>query len=192
MGSDYTCLQIFWTASKSLIYLDISCNNVQICFFFNLKTLTLSGSRKNTFTGLKTPQNCLFSSHLFFRQPWTKVFGHFCISGCFPIHTGPTPSLTPQTMLDACIQNFFPSFNSCIGWGRENCKKISKTLHCFKREPRNNRKIWILQYCPKDFFPGLSAMKSGQVREGKSNTAGSPFLPRRKESTAIAWSIAHQ
>ena len=25
----------------------------------------------------------------------------------FPIHAGPTPPLTPQTMLDACIQNFF-------------------------------------------------------------------------------------
>ena len=25
----------------------------------------------------------------------------------FSIHTGPAPSLTPQTMLEACIQNFF-------------------------------------------------------------------------------------
>ena len=38
----------------------------------------------------------------------------------------------------------------------------------------------------------IVAMKSGQVREGKSNTAGLPFLPRRKESTAKAWKIAHQ
>ena len=29
---------------------------------------------------------------------------------------------------------FFPSFNFVQGWGRENCNKISKTLHCFKRE----------------------------------------------------------
>ena len=36
------------------------------------------------------------------------------------------------------------------------------------------------------------AMKSGEVQEGKSSTARSPFRPRRKESTAIAWSIAHQ
>ena len=28
--------------------------------------------------------------------------------------------------------------------------------HCFMREPRNDRKICILQYCPKDFCPGLS------------------------------------
>ena len=26
---------------------------------------------------------------------------------------------------------------------------------CFKREPRNDRKIWILQHYPKDFYPGL-------------------------------------
>ena len=62
---------------------------------------------KNTFADLKNPLNGLSSSHLFFRQSWTKVLGHFCISGCFPAHTGPTPPLTPQTMLDACIQNFF-------------------------------------------------------------------------------------
>ena len=32
----------------------------------------------------------------------------------FPMHAGPTPPLTPQTMLDACIQNWFSSFN--FGW----------------------------------------------------------------------------
>ena len=46
--------------------------------------------------------------------------------GRFPIHTGPTLPLTPQTTLDACIHNFFPSFNFAQGGGRKNCKKISK------------------------------------------------------------------
>ena len=32
-------------------------------------------------------------------------------------------------------------FQLCIGWGREKYEKILKTLHCFKREPRNNTKI---------------------------------------------------
>ena len=58
-----------------------------------------------------------------------KSWDTFAFLGRFPIHTGPTPPLTPQTMLDACIQNFFPSFNFVSGGGRENCKKISKTLH---------------------------------------------------------------
>ena len=36
-----------------------------------------------------------------------KSWDTFAFLGCFSIHTGPTPPLTPQTMLDACIQNFF-------------------------------------------------------------------------------------
>ena len=38
--------------------------------------------------------------------------------GRFPIHTGPTPPLTPQTMLDACIvSRMFSEFQLCIRWG---------------------------------------------------------------------------
>ena len=35
-----------------------------------------------------------------------KSWDTFAFLGRFPIHTGPTLPLTPQTMLDACIQNF--------------------------------------------------------------------------------------
>ena len=35
-----------------------------------------------------------------------KRLGTLAFLGRFPIHTGPT-RLTPQSMLDACIQNFF-------------------------------------------------------------------------------------
>ena len=62
-----------------------------------------------------------------YNHAWTKVFGHLCVSGAFPIHIGPTPPLTPQTMLDACIQTFFSEFQLCIGWGegelQENFEK---------------------------------------------------------------------
>ena len=37
------------------------------------------------------------------RKSWDSL----AFLGRFPVHTGPTPPLTPQTMLDACIQNFF-------------------------------------------------------------------------------------
>ena len=36
-----------------------------------------------------------------------KSWDSFEFLGHFPMHTGPAPPLTPQTMLDACIQNFF-------------------------------------------------------------------------------------
>ena len=63
------------------------------------------------------------------------------------------PSLNPQTMLDACIENFFRvSTLYKVGGGR-TARKFG--MYCFKREPRNDRKIWILQYCPKDFCPVL-------------------------------------
>ena len=45
-----------------------------------------------------------------------KSWDTFAFLGRFPIHTGPNPPLTPQTMLDACIQNFFSEFLLCIGW----------------------------------------------------------------------------
>ena len=70
-----------------------------------------------------------------------KSWDTFAFLGRFPIHTGPTPPLTPQTMLDACIQNFFRVSSLYRVGGRENCKRISKRMHCFKREPRNDRKI---------------------------------------------------
>ena len=67
-----------------------------------------SESGKNTLTGLKNTQNWLFSWHLIFRHNHVqKSWDTFAFLGRFPIHTGPTPPLTPQTMLDACVQNFF-------------------------------------------------------------------------------------
>ena len=59
-------------------------------------------------------------------QLWTKFSGYFCISGAFSNSHRPNPSppLTPQTKLDACIQNFV-----CIGWGegelQENFEKAA-------------------------------------------------------------------
>ena len=46
-----------------------------------------------------------------------KTWDTFAFLGRFPVHTGPTLPLTPQTMLDACIQNF-SECQLCIGWGK--------------------------------------------------------------------------
>ena len=46
-----------------------------------------------------------FSSHLFFRQSWTKALGHFCVSGAFSNSHRSNPSLTPQTVLHVRTQN---------------------------------------------------------------------------------------
>ena len=51
------------------------------------------------------------------------------------------------------VSRIFSKFQFCIGWGRENSTKISKRMHFFIREPRNDRKISILHYCRNDFSP---------------------------------------
>ena len=141
-------------------------------------------------TGLKTPQNCLFSSHLFIRQSWTKVLGHFCISGAFSNSHRSNPSPHPTNNVGRVYPEFFSEFQLCIGWGGgRTARKFRKRCTVLREDQKITEK-----YCstvPRT-CPGLKAMNSEQVREGKSNTAGSPFLPRRKESTAITWSIAHQ
>ena len=89
-------------------------------------------------------------------QSWTKVLGHFCISGAFFNSHRSNPSPHPTNNVRHVYQEFFSSFNFVQGGRRENCKKFSKRMHCFNRKPGNDRKTWILQYCPKDFCPGLS------------------------------------
>ena len=84
--------------------------------------------------------------HIFYSHG-QKSWDTFAIPGHFPIHTCPTPSLPPQTMLDACIQNFF-HVSTLYGLEEGQMKKISKRLHCFMREPRYCRKLGILHYCP--------------------------------------------
>ena len=59
----------------------------------------------------------------------TQVLGHFCVSGAFSNSNRSNTSLTLQTMLDACIQNFFSEFQLCIGWRegelQENSEKVA-------------------------------------------------------------------
>ena len=82
---------------------------------------------KNPFTGLGTPQNCLFSSHLFLRQSWTKVLGHFCISRAFSNSHRSNPSPHPTNNFGRVYEEFFSEFQFCVGLGegemQENFEK---------------------------------------------------------------------
>ena len=80
--------------------------------------LSSEARKKNTFTGLKTPQNCLFSSHLFFRQSWTKVLGHFCVSGAFSNSHRSNPSPHPTNNVGRMYPDFFRISLYRIGGGR--------------------------------------------------------------------------
>ena len=85
-------------------------------------------------------------------QSCTNGLGHPRISGCFPNHTGPTPPLNDQTMLDACIQNFF--FQHCIGWGeRELQENFEKDALFYKGTQNDRKKYMIIGLQSQDFCP---------------------------------------
>ena len=97
-----------------------------------------------------------------------KSWGTFAFLKRFPIQTGPTPPLTPQTMLDACIQNFFRvSTLYRVGGGR-TARKFRKRCTVL----RGNREITEkYEYCstvPRTFFQDCQQWNPGRCGKGKA------------------------
>ena len=89
----------------------------------------------------------------------------------------PLPS--PHKQCWTRVSRIFSDFQLCVGWGRENCKKISKTLHCFKREPRNNRKYEYCSIVPRTFVQDCSnEIRAGAGREKQYGRI--TFTPKKK------------
>ena len=65
------------------------------------------------------------------------------------------PLASPRKHWWTRVSRIFSEFQLCIGWGEGELQKISKRIHCFMREHRYYRKLWILHSYPKDFCPGL-------------------------------------
>ena len=65
------------------------------CLYFGMQSLTMAKKMS-----LHAVQSSLISSPAYNRG---QVLGHYAFLGRFPIHTGPTPPLTPQTMLDVYV-----------------------------------------------------------------------------------------
>ena len=61
-------------------------------------------------------------------QSWTKVLGHFCVSGVFFNSHRSNPSPHPTNNVGRVYPEFFQRFNFVSGGGRENCTKISKMM----------------------------------------------------------------
>ena len=60
-------------------------------------------------------------------QSWTKVLGHFCISGTFFNSHSSNPCPHPTNNVGRVYPDFFSKFQLCIGWGegglQENFEK---------------------------------------------------------------------
>ena len=107
-----------------------------------------------------------------------KSWGTFAFLKRFPIQTGP-PLPSPHKQCWTRVSRIFSDFQLSVGWGRENCKKISKTLHCFKREPRNNRKYEYCSTVPRTFVQDCSnEIRAGAGREKQYGRI--TFPPKKK------------
>ena len=91
-------------------------------------------------------------------ESWTKVLRHIYICESFCQFTlthplpPPPPPAKPTSNVGRLHPEFFPEFQHCIGGGRENCKKISKRMHCFIRASIDYGELWTLQWhVPRTF-----------------------------------------
>ena len=106
---------------------------------------------KNTLTHPCTQRGQIIETYYNHGQ---KSWDTFAFLGCFPIHTSPIPLPSPHKQCGTRVSRIFSEFQLCIGWGKGELQENFGKDAMLKREPRNNRKIWIL--CPNDFCPGLS------------------------------------
>ena len=85
-----------------------------------------------------------------------KSLGTLYISRAFSNSHKSNPSPHPTINVGRVYPEFFSRVSTLCRVGRgRTAKKILKRMHYFMREPRNERKIWIVQHCPKDFCPRL-------------------------------------
>ena len=89
-----------------------------------------------------------------------KSWDAIAFLGRFPIHKGPTPPLTPQTMLDACVQNFLRVSTMYRVGGERNARKFRKGCTVL----RGNREVTEkYEYCstvPRTFVQVCRLTKS--------------------------------
>ena len=113
-----------------------------------------------------------------------KSWDTFAFLGCFAIHTGPAPPLTPQTLLDACIQNFF-EFQGCIGWGEGELQEIFQKAAPFLEGTEKWQKYEYYSTVPRTFvhdcrcpvFPLSQESKRVGDREVGKKGGALPPLP---------------
>ena len=110
-----------------------------------------SESRKNTFAGLKNPQNCLFFFPPLSDNHGQKSWDTFAFLGRFPSHRGPTPPLTPQTMLDACIQNFFRDSTLYRVGGGRTAREFRKGCTVLRGDREMTEKYEYCRTVPRTF-----------------------------------------
>ena len=92
-----------------------------------------------------------------------KSWDTFAFLGCFPIHKGPTPPLTPQTMLDACIQNFFGVSTLYKVEGGRTARKFRKGCPVLRGKREMTEKYGYRSTVPRTFVQDCSKNSSEKL-----------------------------
>ena len=92
-----------------------------------------------------------------------KSWDTFGFLGRFPIHTGPTPPLTPQTMLDACIQNFFRVSTLYRVRGGRTARKFRKGCTALRGKLEMTEKNEYCSTVPRTFVQDCSKNSSEKL-----------------------------
>ena len=109
---------------------------------------------------------CLFYNH------GQKSWDTFAFLGRFPIHTGPNPALTPQTMLDACIHNFFQvSTLYRVGGGR-SARKFRKWWTVLSGNGEMTEKYAYCSTVPRNFVQDCSSTTTWAILSWRSFILG--------------------
>ena len=75
----------------------------------------------------------------------------FAFLGRFPILTGPTSPLTPQTMLNSCIQNSFQISTLCRVGGGRTARKFRKECTVLRADREMTEKYEYCSTAPRTF-----------------------------------------
>ena len=116
------------------------------------------------------PQELITASAICF-EFWTynhgqKSWDTFAFLGRFPIHTGPTTPLTPQTVLHACIQNFFRVLTLYSVGGKEELQENFEKYALFwegTEKWQKNMNFVVLSRGVLSRIVGLSPCQENQI-----------------------------
>ena len=129
---------------------------------FNYDLSSESG-KKHSYR-LEKPSKLPFFCTSFSDNHGQKSWDTIAFLGRFPIHRGPTPPLTPQTMLDACIQNFFRvSTLYKVGGGR-TARKFRKGGTVLRGNRQMTEKYEYRSTVPRTFVQDCSIRYYGASR----------------------------
>ena len=117
-----------------------------------------------------------------------KSWDTFAFLGRFPIHNGPTPPLSPQIMLDACIENFFRVSTLYRVGGERTTRKFRKGCTVLRGNREMTEKHEYCSSVPRTFVQDCRSVK-GVPFVNIRYTKGVPCLSKMVYKRLRFWTL---